>query len=223
MRWTLFRVALISLVLSTIILAQDRNLPTQEKAVVEILSFKIGSNYNPLLDSQPSIFAADTADIPQTEAEKLARRNAANANNSNAGRRTTAAPVAPVSETRANGRLRSTIRVIDMAEWVNLSLKNNSDKIIQSIEWDFSFPRYENGKLLLRSDVISKAEIKPGAKKSLKQKLPPDAKKCQLVSAETVGLEMVCGKGFDDPSKIKQEVVTIKKIIYADGSAWERH
>ena len=79
-------------------------------------------------------------------------------------------------ETESNGKLRSTIRMIDLAEWVNLSLKNISDKPIKAVEWDFAFPRYENGKLMLRFDVSSKADIKPEAKKTLKQKLPPDAK-----------------------------------------------
>ena len=196
-----------------------QNSSTTEKPALEILSFKVGNNYNALLDRQPSPFAADNPDLPQTEAEKLARRTAAAANNPNTTRRTTAAPIAP-GDTRANGRLRSTIRVIDLAEWVNFSIKNNSDKAIKAIVWDFAFPRYEDGKLMLRFDVSSKADIKPGSKKTLKLKLPPDAKKCQIVSAETVSMELVCGKGFNDPTQIKQEVVTIKRIEYADGTVW---
>ena len=197
--------------------AQASQTPAQP--ALEILSFKVGNNYNPLLERQPSPFAADNPDLPQTEAEKLARRNAAaGATNT---RRTTAAPIAP-GDTRANGRLRSTIRVIDLAEWVNLSLKNTADKAIKAIVWDFAFPRYENNTLVLRFEVSSKADIKPGSKKTLKQKLPPDAKKCQIVSAETVSMELVCGKGFNDPTQIKQEVVTIKRIEDVDGTVWRR-
>lgn len=193
-----------------------------DKPVLEILSFKVGNNYNALLERQPSPFAADNPDLPQTEAERLARRNAnMNQNSTNSPRKIAVAPIAP-GDSRANGRLRSTIRVIDLAEWVNLSLRNASDKAIKAIVWDFAFPRYENNALLLRFEVSSKADLKPGGKKTLKQKLPPDAKKCQIVSAETVSMELVCGKGFNDPTQIKQEVVTIKRIEYADGSSWSR-
>lgn len=212
--------ALVSIAsVSLTIIAQSS--PTTDKAALEILSFKVGNNYNALLDRQPSPFAADNPDLPQTEAEKLARRTAAATNNPNTTRRTTAAPIAP-GDKNPNGKLRSTIRVIDLAEWVNLSLKNTSDKTIKLIVWDFAFPRYEDNKLVLRFDVSSKADIKPGSKKTLKQKLPPDAKKCQIVSAETVSMELVCGKGFNDPTHFKQPAVSIKKIEYNDGSVWEQ-
>lgn len=210
----------VALLIAVPVFAQPAN-DSAPKAALEIISFKIGSNYNPLLDRQSSPFTADNPDLPQTEAEKLARRNAAITSNPNTTRRTTAAPIAP-GDKNPNGKLRSTIRVVDMAEWVNLSIKNNADKPIKAIEWDFAFPRYENDKLALRFDVSSKTDLKPGGKKTLKQKLPPDAKKCQIISAETVSMELVCGKGFTDPSQIKQEAVTIKKIEYADGSVWER-
>ena len=191
---------------------------TLDKPALELLSFKVGNNYNALLERQPSPFAADNADLPQTEAERLARQNA----NANSGtRRVGMAPIAP-GDTRSSGRLRSTIRLVDLAEWVNLSLRNTSDKAIRGIVWDFAFPRYENNVLVLRFEVTSKTDIKPGSKKTLKQKLPPDAKKCQVVSAETVSMELVCGKGFNDPTQLKQEIVTIKRIEYADGSVWSR-
>lgn len=212
---------LVSLVGGSLAIVGQPN-ATTDKPVLELISFKVGNNYNALLERQPSPFAADNPEMPQTEAERLARRNAAmNQNASNPNRKVTVAPIAP-GDTRANGRLRSTIRVIDLAEWVNLSLRNTSDKAIKAIVWDFAFPRYENNTLLLRLEVSSKADIKPGGKKTLKQKLPPDAKKCQIVSAETVSMELVCGKGFTDPTQIKQEVVTIKRIEYADGSVWSR-
>ncbi len=212
---------LVSLASSSLtVVAQTSAAP--DKPVLEILSFKVGNNHNALLERQPSPFAADNPDMPQTEAERLARRNAnMNPSSTNSPRKVSVAPIAP-GDARAHGRLRSTIRVVDLAEWVNLSVRNASDKAIKAMVWDFAFPRYENNALLLRFEVTSKAEIKPGGKKTLKQKLPPDAKKCQLISAETISMELVCGKGFNDPTQIKQEVVTIKRIEYADGSVWQR-
>ena len=66
------------------------------------------------------------------------------------------------------GRLRSTIKVIDLAEWVNVEIKNTSDKIIKQIEWDFLPRKWENNTLKLRYAVTSKTDIKIGNKKKLK-------------------------------------------------------
>ncbi len=192
-----------------------------DKPVLEIINFKIGNNYNPLLDRQPSAFSAEAVDVPQTEAEKLARRNAqANRGNSTYNQATPRGVIAPEDKS-SRGRLRSTIHVIDLAEWVNVSIKNLSDKAIKTIEWDFAFPRYENAKLVLRFDVSSKADIKPGSKKTLKQPLPPGAMKCKVVTiSDGKAFESVCSKSFQDPSQFAQEPVSIKKIEYADGSVW---
>jgi hypothetical protein len=119
--------------------------------------------------------------------------------------------------------LQSTIRVIDLAEWVNLSIRNTSGKAIKAIEWDFAFPRREGDKIVLRYEVSSKADIKPGGKKTLKQPLPPGAMKCKVVTISgEKAFEAVCSKSFQDPSQFPQEAVSIKKIVYADGSVWQR-
>ncbi|MFN0124726.1 MAG: hypothetical protein ACKV2V_29840 [Blastocatellia bacterium] len=190
----------------------------QPALVLEILGFKVGNNYNPLLERQPAVFSADNPDRPQTEAEKVVRRNDTITNNPATTRRNTPAPIAP-GETKP----RPAVRLIDAAEWVTLSIRNTSDKAIRSIVWDFAFPRYENNAVVLRFDVNSKADIKPGGKKTIKQKLPPGAKRCQIINAaETVPMDLVCGQGFLDPSGLKQEAVSIRRIEYADGSVWPR-
>jgi hypothetical protein len=194
-----------------------------DKSALEILNFKIGNNYYPLLDRQPSGFSAEAVEVPQTEAEKLARRNAqANRGTSTYNQVNARGVIAP-EDKNSRGRIRSTIRVIDMAEWVNISIKNLSDKTIKTIEWDFAFPRYENDKLVLRYDVINKADIKPGGKKTLKQPLPNGAMKCKVVTiSDGKAFESVCSKSFQDPSQFHQEPVLIKRIEYADGSVWQR-
>jgi len=183
--------------------------------------------YYPMLD-RPSLTApqmtAETSDVPQTENERLARqRNRSNKN--------TAAPIAP-EDRRSRGRLLSYTRVIDDAQLVQVVIKNTESKPINVIEWDFAFPRYENGQLLLRYDVTTKVEIKPGGKKTLKYKLPPGAKRCEVVKVvsdenqpeKTSAFEAVCGQGFQDPSLLsqKQETISIKRIEYADGTEWRR-
>jgi hypothetical protein len=203
--------------------SQSTPSPATDKPALEIVSFKIGNNYYPLLDRQPSAFSAETVEIPQTEAEKLARRTAqANRGNPTYNQATPRGVIAPEDKS-SRGRLRSTIRVIDLAEWVNVSVKNLSDKPIKTIEWDFAFPRYENDKLVLRFDVSSKADIKPGGKKTLKQPLPQGAMKCKVVTiSDDKAFESVCSKSFQDPTQSPQEPVSIKRIEYADGSVWRK-
>lgn len=169
--------------------------------------------------------SAENGDIPLTENERIARQQLPK-NNKNV-----AAPIAP-GDSGSRGRLRSYTRVINEAQMVQAVVKNNDAKAIKSVEWDFAFPRYENGQLLSRYAVASKVEIKPGSKKTITYKLPAGAKKCEVVRVvnndnqpEKVStFEAVCGAGFHDPSllKQKQETISIKRIEYADGTNWQR-
>jgi hypothetical protein len=191
-----------------------------DKPPVEIVSYKIGVEYYPNLD-RPSMTAppmtAETGDMPRTASEPIARRNR--------GRFSI-----PPEERRSQGRLRSYTRVIDNAQLVQVVVKNTGSKPIKVVEWDFAFPRYENGQLLSRYDVMTKVEIKPGGKKTIKHKLPPGAKRCEVVKVisdenqpeNIVAFEAVCGQGFHDPSLLnqKQETISINRIEYADGSVW---
>jgi hypothetical protein len=211
--------------------AQTANIPaatenpvSRNKTPIEIVSHKIGSDYYPMLD-QPNSMSAENGDMPMTEAERLARQRS-RSNNKNV-----AAPIAP-EDKRSRGRLYSYTRVIDDAQLVQVVVKNSDSKPIRIVDWDFAFPRYENGQLLSRFDVTTKAEIKPGGKKTLKHKLPAGAKRCEVVKVvsdtnqpEKVNtFEAVCGTGFHDPSllKQKQETISIKRIEYMDGSVWQR-
>jgi hypothetical protein len=185
---------------------------------VEVLSFKIGSDYYPMLDRKPSSISADNGEMPMTDAERAARANAATnrRNNSNSSNATS-------EEKRSRGRLRSTIQVIDTAEWVNLTVRNTSPKAIKSIDWDFAFPRREGGQMILRYAVSSKVELKTAGKKTLKERLPVGAMRCKVVTVSNdKAFEAVCGQGINDPSQFPQQPVSIKRIEYADGSVWQR-
>ncbi|MGE0129118.1 MAG: hypothetical protein AB7U82_13660 [Blastocatellales bacterium] len=192
------------------------------KPPVEVVSYKIGVEYYPMLD-RPSGTAppmtAETGDMPRTANEQMVRQSR--------GRFSV-----PTEDRRSRGRLRSYLRVIDDAQLVQIVIKNTADRPIKIVEWDFAFPRYENGQLLSRYDVTTKVEIKPGGKKTLKHKLPLGAKRCEVVKVvsddnqpeKTSAFEAVCGKGFHDPSllKQKQETISIKRIEYQDGAVWLR-
>ncbi len=225
--------ALFAVVGSVNVQAQTtENTIAETKAPVEIVKHKIGLDYYPMLD-RPSLttpsMSAENGDMPMSEAERQARQRGRNS-----GNRGGSATVAS-GDTRSRGRLRSYTRVIDAAEYVQVELKNSNSKAIKFIEWDFAFPRYENGQLLLRFDVKSAVEIKAGGKKTLKHKLPPNAKKCEVVKVISDGVdsgqpekvsvfEAVCGQGFHDPSlqNQKQETITIQRIEFVDGTVWNR-
>ena len=186
---------------------------------VEALSFKVGTDYYPMLDRANPVATAENPDFPRVDTERMSARR---------GRRGDFG--AAVDESRTRGKLRSHVRVISDAQWVRFTVKNAGAKAIKSIDWDFAFPRRENGKPVLRYDVSSKVEIKAGGKKTLKQPLPAGATRCQavIVKAEAGRPEMVrtveavCGPGFLVPSQLDQETFSIKRIEYADGSVWQR-
>jgi hypothetical protein len=208
---------------------QVQTMPIESKPPIEVIKHKIGTEYYPMLD-RPSlttgVMTAENGDMPMAENERLARQRTRNSN-----AKVASAPIAP-GDTRSRGRLRSYTQVIDTAELVQVELRNTDAKPIKAIDWDFAFPRYADGQLLLRFDVASKIEIKPGGKKTLKYHLPAGAKKCEVVKVisdenqpdKVSTFEAVCGAGFNDPSLLKQrqETISIKRIEYADGSVWQR-
>lgn len=227
------KLALLQLLLNTALLcavaamsqAQTETRPAATPAQAapvpfEILSFKIVSFYNPLLERSGG-GGADTRELPRTPAEQIS--NAQRGPRSHQER---------ANEIGVPGGAAPTIKVISPAEWVYLSLKNTSAKPIKAIVWDFAFVRLEAGKLALRYDVSSQIELKPGAQKTLKQALPPGATRCQVINVraeaaqhgKAKSFESVCGRGFNDPSQLKeqQEPVAIKRIEYADGTVWQR-
>jgi hypothetical protein len=187
--------------------------PASDNLPVEIISFQIGNNYNPLLERQPAVFPAESGDAPMSQAEREARRNVPH-NRRNVG------VIAPGG---APAKRPASVQVVDQAEWVKLTLCNTSDKTIKTLVWDFAFPRRAGEQWLLRYEVTSKAEIKPGGQKALKQKLPKGALKCDVVQVSGGKvLETVCSEEAKDPTQFPQVAVAIKRIEYADGTVWQR-
>jgi hypothetical protein len=189
-----------------------------EPPPLEILSYKIGSDYYPLMERGSGIappMAADNTSYPQPQVERAVRT---------AGR-TPDRRLDPAPDPRAKPKFRA--RIIDQADWVRLVVRNTATKPIKAVAWDFTFLRLENNQMAPRYSVVSRIEIKPGAKKTLQQKLPSGAKRCEIVavSEDTAqpAFEAVCGAGFNDPSQLKeQQTVTINRIEYADGTVWQR-
>ncbi len=195
------------------------------KPPIEVISYKIDRDYYPMLDRPASTtpqMSADVQGLPPVQSEEISRQRARNARG----------PIAPMprEDTRSRGVLSSYIRVIEDAQVVQAVFRNTTDKRVKSVEWDFAFPRYENGLLLSRFDVASTVEIKPGGKKTIKYKLPAGAKKCEVVKvlkteqSQRVSIfEAVCGEGFNDPQLDgeRQETISIRRITFADATTWE--
>jgi hypothetical protein len=192
---------------------------------VEVIRYKIDRDYYPMLDRSASTtpqMSADVQGLPPVESEEISRQRARN----------TRGPIAPMprEDTRSRGILSSHIRVIEDAQVVEAVFRNTTDKRVNSVEWDFAFPRRENGVLLSRFDVASTVEIKPGGKKTIKYRLPAGAKKCEVVKVQKTEqservstFEAVCGEGFNDPELDgqRQQTVSIRRITFADGTTWE--
>ena len=185
---------------------------THDAPPLEIISFQIGNNYNPLLERQPAVFPAENGDAPMSQAEREARRNLP-PNRRNVG---VIAPGATPAKRPAS------VQVVDQAEWVKLTLRNSGSKAIKTLTWDFAFPRRaEDGQWRLRYEVTSKLELKPGGQKALKQKLPKGALKCDVVQVSGGKvLENVCSQDANDPTQFPQAAVALKRIEYADGTVW---
>jgi hypothetical protein len=185
------------------------------KPDLEVVNFKVGSDYHPMLDRGGSMMTADNPDFPVVETERGVRRRRSNREDNING-----------------GKLRSHVKVIDNAQWVQVTVKNGGPKTVKAVEWDFAFPRLVGGRAVLRFDVSSQVEIKPGKKKTLKQALPPGARGCEMmvVRADANGVAEagyyggVCGHplAMRDPEATNQEAATIKRVEYADGSVWVR-
>ncbi|QQS45625.1 MAG: hypothetical protein IPM66_17050 [Acidobacteriota bacterium] len=206
-------------VVSMMVWAQEPGRDSQQKAAqpFEILGFKITSDYYPMLDRGNPMFTADNPDMPRTDVE--ARTGQGQVVSRRRGQQ---------ERLRSGGKLRSQIKIIGGADHVNLTFKNLSSRKVSSVEWDFAFPRFNDGVMVLRYDVSTNVEIRPGGKKTIKHPLPQGATRCKTVTVQADAndpnggkvLEAVCGPGVDDPSHLQQETVTIKRIRYADGSHW---
>ena len=199
--------------------AQAAQTSSPAPAPLEVLSFKLVSYYNPLL--QPSnATSADARELPRTPAERVA----------NAQRTTARSPQERANEIGIPPGAAPTIKVIGTAEWAYLTIKNTAPKPIKALTWEYAFLRLEQGRLATQATVVSQIELKPGAKKTIRQPLPPGATRCQVINAreassptgESKPFEYVCRRGFADPSLLREKPapVTLKQIEYADGTVW---
>lgn len=92
-----------------------------------------------------------------------------------------------------------------------VTLRNESSKQIKSIDWDYIFTDPETEEVLQRHEFTSDESIKPGKTKEIGVLyLNPPLK--------TVTVRMLVKK---DPLPAKEQV-SVARILYSDGSVWQR-
>ena len=179
--------------------AGAENKASANKPPVEILSHKIAPEYYPILDQKSSVApptSAETGDLPRMRNDPLPRHGKFDV---------------PPEERREQGRLRSSYSgVPGHPQLIQVSIKNTSAKSIKAVEWDFLFPHCENGRYVPRYDVTTRVKINPGGQKTLKRRLSPVVSLCDMPKVISI-----------DELR-KQERISIKRIEYVDGSAWQR-
>lgn len=92
-----------------------------------------------------------------------------------------------------------------------VTFRNDSTKVIKSIDWDYLFFDPETEEILRRHEFTSDESIKPGKTKEISVLyLNPPLK--------MVTLRMLVKK---DPLPAKEQV-SVARVVYADGTVWER-
>ena len=107
-----------------------------DHAPFEIVSFKIVSYYNPLLERSAPMDAGGR-ELERTPAEKVA----------NAQRSTPRSPQERANEVGVAPGAAPRLKHVSPAEWVYFTVKNTSGKTIKSLVWEFAFLRMEQGKI----------------------------------------------------------------------------
>jgi hypothetical protein len=91
-----------------------------------------------------------------------------------------------------------------------VKLRNNGNKVIKSIDWDYLFLDPDTGATVSRHEFTSDDTIKPGKSKeiSVLYLIPP---------VKTVSAKMLSKK---NSAKFKEQVV-LMRIQFSDGSVWQ--
>ena len=91
-----------------------------------------------------------------------------------------------------------------------VTLRNDTDKVVKSVEWDYLFIDPTTGEIAMRHQFASDDTIKPGKTKeiSVLYLVPP---------VKTVTVRMLVKK---DPLPFSEKVL-LARVQYADGSTWQ--
>jgi hypothetical protein len=140
----------------------------------------------------------------QREAQLAAARNSAN--KGAAGRIETQ----KINEDEAMARARQTAPPDDGYRY-KVKVKNNGGKTVKSVDWDYLFIDPLNGREVARHQFTSDDTIKPGKSKDLEVLY-------LIAPVKTISAAMLKKK---EPMPFQEQVV-LMRILYSDGSVWQR-
>ena len=195
-----------TLLLSLVILCPTSSLAalSQEAGEIEILNF---SWTKERIRERPSMLPLASPEElirqSRTEAQLAAARNSAN--RGAAGKIETQI----TNHEQATAKARQTAPPDDGYRYV-VKLRNNGNKVIKSIDWDYLFLDPDNNAVVSRHQFTSDDTIKPGKSKeiSVLYLIPP---------VQTVSAKMLSKKKL---ANFKEQVV-LMRIQYSDGSVWQ--
>jgi hypothetical protein len=104
-----------------------------------------------------------------------------------------------------DGRIRRDVYVY------KLTLKNNGTKRIKFVDWEFQFLHPETQEVLGSRRITSKVKLAPGKTEKIEARLLQQP--THIVAADQLGKK--------DRDQFKEAVI-IHRIVYSDGSVWER-
>jgi hypothetical protein len=140
----------------------------------------------------------------QREAQLAAARNSAN--KGAAGRIETQ----KINEDEAMAKARQTAPPDDGYRY-KVKVKNNGGKTVKSVDWDYLFIDPLNGREVARHQFTSDDTIKPGKSKDLEVLY-------LTAPVKTISAAMLKKK---EPMPFREQV-QLMRILYSDGSVWQR-
>jgi len=197
-----FRVPLFFLVI--VLLTDPMTAIPQETAEVAIIKF---SWQRERISHRPSIASLQTSEVlAQQGRRELELSQARNAQD--AGR------VARV-ETSMNRQKEATSKASQTEPprdgyRYRVTLRNDSEKTIKSIDWDYIFIDPENQNEVARHQFTSDETIKPGKTKEVSVLY-------LIQPVKTISVRMLSKR---DPLPYREQVV-ISRVLFADGSVWQ--
>jgi hypothetical protein len=106
-------------------------------------------------------------------------------------------------------------------DYAVLQVRNEGTKTIESVDWEFTFPRFKGNQELVYYQTRTRIKIAPNQVATLTQKLSTDDCAPRIVHAfGTVYIGRVCGRKNRKSTGLYAAEGRIKQVRYTDGTVW---
>ncbi len=103
-----------------------------------------------------------------------------------------------------------------------LMLKNVTNKTVESIDWEFNYPRFKGDKEEAKVQVSSRFKIPSGQVASLSQRVPRDDCSIRYVADRgNAFITRVCGRKHPRTTGAYPVGAEIKRVKFTDGTVWQ--